>query len=319
MVYWLSAVNIVPILALVSLAIRPARPVIPWLGLVTVAAGAALAFNSPATFYGDRGIGADIGWLTTSIYGFIGLGIVIAYVRFRSVAFVPFGAIVAGFVHIASLFAYLPTLAVNLPAMLLFAAPGLLLVAYGGYLWYRCGLAESMADKGPILHLSLSFVIVAGLITICFIQFDAPRSSKWFGNPPDLVRIGNGSELVAEGVVTSKDYFEYRSDRGKTLRYTLYEVAVSNYWRGKGLERIHIAVQDFSPVDMSLGERYLIFSDGMITDEQLSGYWQVVVPQTVWTVSTDGTFYPYPGLPSEEPLTRDSLVKLLGSQPYSSE
>ena len=81
MPYW-YAVNLLPILALVSLAIRPTRFAIPWLGLATVVMGTTLAFSSSATFYSDRSIGAGIGWLITSIYGFVGLGIVVAYVRY---------------------------------------------------------------------------------------------------------------------------------------------------------------------------------------------------------------------------------------------
>ena len=319
MVYWISAVNIFPILALISVVIRPARPAIPWLGLATVVAGTAIAFSSADTLCSDRSIGARIGWLTTTIYGSIGLGIVVAYVQFRPVPFVPLGAIVAGGIHIASFYAYLPPMAADIPGMLPFAAPGFLLVAYGAYLWYRCGLAESMENKAPILRLSLSIVIVAGLVALIFLQLGGPRHSKWFAYPPDLTRIVNGSELVIEGVVTNKNSFKYRSKMGKTLRHTLYEIEVANYWRGTGPERSNIAVQDFSPVDLSLGEPYLVFSDGLVNSEQLSGYWQVVEPQTVWTVCTDGDFYPYPGLPSETPLTRDSLARLLGSKSYSSE
>ena len=54
MVYWLVAVNILPILALVSGAIRPARFAMPWLGLATVVVGTTLAFSSSATFYSDE-------------------------------------------------------------------------------------------------------------------------------------------------------------------------------------------------------------------------------------------------------------------------
>ena len=105
MLYWLAAVNILPILALASLAIRPVPFAIPWLGLATVVVGTALAFSSSATFYSDRSIGVGIGWLITSMYGLTGLGIVVCYVQFRAVPFVPLGAIIAGVIHIASFYA----------------------------------------------------------------------------------------------------------------------------------------------------------------------------------------------------------------------
>ena len=199
MVYWLVAVNILPILALVSGAIRPARFAMPWLGLATVVVGTTLAFSSSATFYSDRSIGVGIGWLITTLYGFIGLGIVVAYVRFRPVPFVSLGAIIAGVIHISSFYAYIPPLAVEFPGMLPFAAPGFVLVAYGVYLWYRHGLAKSLRHRNPILRVLMALGIIAGLGILGFLQFERPGPGRFFADPPNLPQMASKSALIVEG------------------------------------------------------------------------------------------------------------------------
>ena len=316
MAYWLAVVNALPVLALVSVTIRPARPAIPWLGLATVAVGTALAFSSSATFYSDRSIGVGIGWVITSIYGFIGLGIVVCYVQFRAVPFIPLGAIVAGVIHIASFYAFIPPLAVEFPSVLPFAAPGFLLVAYGVYLWYRFGLAESLEHRSLLLRLISALGIVAGLAVLGFLQFEAPRPHKWLSHSPNFSRMAEESSLVVEGVVVERKHFNYKAKKtGRTVRYTLYEMDVAHYWRGKGPQTAHFAVSSSSPVEMSLGQSYLIFANGRPNQQELPGYWLANYPPEVLTAN-DSVFHPYPGLPREAPITREYVAKLLESNPY---
>ena len=189
MLYWFAAVNILPVMALVSLAIRPIRVAIPWLGLATVVIGTALAFSSSATYYSDRSIGVGIGWMFTTIYGFIGAGIVVCYVQFRPMAFVPLGAIVAGIIHIASFYAFIPPFAVQFPGMLPFAAPGFLLVAYGVYLWYRYGLAESLEHRTWMLRFAVALGVVTGLGVLGYFQFEGPRPHKFLSHSPNFSRM----------------------------------------------------------------------------------------------------------------------------------
>ena len=317
MLLWFAVATILPILALVSLAIRPIRFVAPWLGLATVAVGTGLAFSSSATYYSDRSIGVGIGWMFTTIYGFIGLGIVVSYVQFRPMAFVPLGAITAGVIHIASFYAFILPFAVDFPGMLPFAVPGFLLVAYGVYLWYRCGLAGSLEHRSRTLRLAVALGVVVGLGILGYLQFEGPRPHKFFARSPDMSRMAENSELVVEGVVTDKESSKYKSQKtGRTVRHTLYEMQVVHFWRGAGTQTIRFAVQDYSPVEMTVGQSYLIFSGGMVNSEVLHGYWHLVEPGQVWTDS-DGRFYPYPGLPRDAPITRDFVAELLESKPYT--
>ena len=311
----LVCVNLLPILAL-SLAIRPTRFTIPWLGLATVVMGTTLAFSSSATFYSDRSIGAGIGWLITSIYGFVGLGIVVAYVRLRPTPFVPLGAIVAGVIHIASFYVYLPPFAVDSPTGLTAAAPGFLLIAYGAYLWYRHGLAESLEHRSLVLRLIMALVVVAGLGILGFLQYEGPRPHKWLARTPNLPRMAEESTLVVEGIVVHKELFKNKGS--KKIRYTFYEMDVIHFWRGFGPAIINFAVPEYSPVEMSVGQSYLIFSGGMVRAGEIPSHWRLLEPSQAWPAS-DGKFYPYPGLPREAPITRDFVTKLLESTPYSSE
>ena len=203
--------------------------------------------------------------------------------------------------------------------MLPFAAPGFLLVAYGAYLWYRFGLAYYLEHRSLILRLSIALAVVAGLAVLGFLQFEAPRPHKWLSHSPNFPRMAEDSSLVVEGVVVDRKPFNYKAKKtGRTVRYTLYEMDIVHYWRGAGPQAAHFAVSDFSPVEMSVGQSYLIFANGRPNQQVLPGYWLADYPPEVLTAN-DGLFHPYPGLPSEEPLTRDRLTKLLGAKSYSSE
>ena len=317
MVFWLVVVNVLPIFALVSGAIRPARFAMPWLGLATVVVGTTLAFSSSATFYSDRSIGVGIGWLITTMYGFIGLGIVVAYVRFRPVPFVSLGAIIAGVIHISSFYAYIPPLAVVFPGMLPFAAPGFVLVAYGVYLWYRHGLAKSLRHRSPILRVLMALVIVAGLGILGFLQFERPGPGRFFADPPNLPRLASKSALIVEGVVVDKEPFKYKSrDTGRTWRFMLYTLESSYFLRGSEESTVRFTIRDRVPLEMNVGNSYLIFSRSMSNLEELPNYWWLREPAQVWTAS-DGKFYPYPGLPREAPITRDFMIELLELTAYT--
>ena len=316
MLHWLVAVNILPILALISFAVRPARFAVPWLGLATIVVGTAIAFNSSATFYSDRSIGVGIGWLITTIYGFIGLGIVVCYVQFRAVPFVPLGAIIAGVIHIASFYAFIPPLAVEFPGMLPFAAPGFLLIAYGVYLWYRYGIAESMEHRSPILRVLIGLVIVAGLGSLGFLQFERPGPGRFFADAPDLPQMVSRSALIVEGMVVDKEPLKYKSrDTGNTSRFTLYTLEASYFLRGSEENAVRLVVRDRVPLELKVGNSYLIFSRSMSNLEELADHWRLREPVQVWTAE-DGVFHPYPGLPREAPIMRESVAKLLESNPY---
>ena len=317
MVYWLVAVNILPILALVSGAIRPARFAMPWLGLATVVVGTTLAFSSSATFYSDRSIGVGIGWLITTMYGFIGLGIVVAYVRFRPVPFVSLGAIIAGVIHISSFYAFIPPLAVEFPGMLPFAAPGFVLVAYGVYLWYRHGLAKSLRHRNPILRVLMALGIIAGLGILGFLQFERPGPGRFFADPPNLPQMASKSALIVEGVVVDKEPFKYKSrDTGRTSRYMLYTLEASYFLRGSEESAVRFIIGDRVPLEMKVGNSYLIFSRYMSNLDELTDHWRLREPAQVWTAS-DGKFYPYPGIPRQAPITRDFMIELLELTAYT--
>ena len=315
---WFVVLNLLVLLFIALLATRRAGFAIPWLGLAVVVIGTGLAFNSSATLYSTGSIGLNLGYLITSMYGFIGLAMVVAYVQvFRRVPLIPLGAIVAGVIHIASFYAFIPPFAFNPPGMLMLAAPGFLLIAYGAYLWYRHGLAESLQHWNLILRLRQALLIVVGLGILGFLQFERPGPHSFLARPPDFSRIAETTELVAEGLVTDKESFKFRAQNaGSTTRYTIYEMDVVRFWRGTGPKTIDFAVPNFSPVEMTVGQPYLIFSSGMINSEKISSHWSASDPTAVWTVS-DGKFYPYPGLPREAPITRDFVVKLLESTAYA--
>ena len=316
--FWFAVVNILPLLALVSLAIRPIRSAIPWLGVCTVVAATVLTFSVSAHLVTGGHDGVGIGPPITSAYGFVGLGIVVASVQLRPVAFVPLGAIVAGIIYISAFYAYLPPFSPDFPGQFIFAVPGFLLVVLGAYLWYRNGLAESLEHRSPVLRLCLTLAIVAGLGSLGYLQFERPGPHKLFLDAPNMSRIAGESALVVEGVVVNKESYKYKPGRW-TWRYTLYEMDVTHFWRGGGQETIHFAVPlDVpvkSPVKMKVGQPYLIFSSGMAHREELPGHWSLEYPANVWAAG-DESFYPYPGLPRVIPLTRDHVTNLLESNPF---
>ena len=319
---WFVVLNLLVLLFIALLATRRAGFAIPWLGLAVVVIGTGLAFNSSAILFSNRGggLGLNLGYLITSMYGFIGLAMVVAYVQvFRRVPLIPLGAIVAGVIHIASFYAFIPPFAFSPPGMLILAVPGFLLIAYGAYLWYRHGVSGSLQHRSLILRMPLALLIVVGLGILGFLQFERPGPHSSLARPPDFSRIAERSELVAEGLVMNEESLKFRAQKaGKIIRYTLYEMEVTHFWRGAGPKTIQFAVSNFSPVEMTVGQPYLIFSSGMIKSEKISTHWSASDPTAVWTAS-DGKFYPYPGLPREAPITRDFVDKLLESKPYSGE
>ncbi len=204
---WLALVNLLPMTALGCLALRPVRFAIPWLGLATVVVGTFPAFSSSATLVSEGRIGVGIGWLVTTLYGLIGLVLVVGYVRLRPVPYVALGAIAAGFIFIGSFYAYLPPFGSGLPGMLIFAAPGLVFVVYGVALWHRHGFSPSMRTQGLGMGLVLSLGIVVGLGAIGFFAYQSDRNDppSWATRPLDLPRLAAGSLVAVEGTVVEED------------------------------------------------------------------------------------------------------------------
>ena len=239
-------------------------------------------------------------------------------------SFVPLGAIVTGVVYISSFYAYiLPHLNPDFLGNLLFALPGFLLVAYGGYLWYRNGLAESMEHRSLLLRFCIAIAVVAGLGALGLLQFERPgppgSKDPLLAHPPNLPRIAEESALVVEGVILDKESFKYKSSKtGRTIRYQLYAMDVTQFRRGEGSETVLFAVRDYSPVEMAVGNSYLIFSSAIANPEELPEHWSAKFPTRVWTINK-GQFYPHPGLPRDKPISRDFLANLLVSQPYIGE
>ena len=305
------------IVAVGLLAFRPKFFAIPWLGMSIIVLGTGVTFNVSAHLVSGGHDGVGIGPVITSMFGLVGLGIVSSSVRLRAVAFVPLGAVVAGGIYISSFYAYLPPFNADFPGQFVFAAPGIVLVAYGAFLWYRNGLAESMEQRSLLRRLGIALAIVAGVGVLILLQDKPPGSGDpLLAHPPNLLLIAEKSPLVVEGVAVDRKQFKYKAKQtGRTIRYTLYEMDIVHFWRGTGPQTIHFAVRDYSPVEMRVGQPYLIFTERMANDEELPGHWSVDFPTHVW-IPSDNKFYPYPGLPREEPMTRDFLANLLESQTY---
>ena len=318
----LIAVNLLPLAAVGSAGVPRIRFIIPWLGLATVVLGSFFAFSSSATLVAEGGIGVGIGWLVTTFYGLVGLGIVLSYSRLRAIPFVPLGAVVAGIIHTASFYAYLPPYSFDSPSMLVFSAPGASLIAYGIVLWRRNGLAGSMGDKTLSLRVALALVCVIGLGSIGFLGFQSDRSdtSQWFARPPNLPRLASNSELIVEGVVIQKEPHSYKSQlpRGRTVSVvnTLYQIEVVQYWRGTGSETISVAVPDYSPVELKEGKAYLLLLTGMIDEDALPGHWDLSTPEEAWTVDEEG-FHPYHGISPSTPVSREEMADILAQNPRS--
>ena len=317
-VYGLLAVGVLFVAAVGLLAFRPNFFAIPWLGMAIVVVGTGVTFNVSAHLVSGGHDGVGIGPVITSMLGLVGLGIVSSSVRLRAVAFVPLGAVVAGGIYISSFYAYLPPFNADFPGQFVFAAPGIVLVTYGAFLWYRNGLAESMEHRSLVLRVALGFAIVAGLGVLGLLLFERPGPHESLTVLPDFSSIAEDSPLVVEGVVTNKESFKYKPGRW-TFRYTLYEMDVAHYWRGAGPRSIRFAVpRDVpkSPVKLKVGQPYLIFSSRMANREKLPGHWSAEYPTHIW-IPSDNRFYPYPGLARQAPITRDFVGKLLESKPYT--
>ncbi|MDE2686338.1 MAG: hypothetical protein OXI16_02400 [Chloroflexota bacterium] len=322
--YSLGASGLLFVASVVLLVIRPRFFAIPWMGMAVVIAGTALSFSMSAFLVTGGRDGVGIGPLFAMMIGFSGLLVTVASVQRRRLPFVPLGAIVTGVIYLSSFYAYiLPHLNPDFLGNLFFALPGILLVAYGGYLWHRNGLAESMEHRSLPLRLGIAFVLVAGMGALGLLQFERPgppgSNDPLLAHPPNLTRIAEESALVVEGVIMDKGSFKYKSSKsGRTIRYQLYEMHVTPFWRGAGSETVLFAVRDYSPVEMTVGSPYLIFASGITNEEQLPNHWSAKFPTHVWTVN-ESQFYPYPGLPRDAPITRDYVAKLLESQPYIGE
>ncbi len=195
---WLVLVNLLPLAAVICVALPRARFIIPWFGLATVVVGTFPAFSSSATLVERGSIGVGLGWLMTTFYGLIGLGIVVGSVRLQPASFVSLGAIAAGLILVASFYAYLPPFNYGPAGMLVFATPGLALVAYGAVLWRRHGFEGYMRWRSASLRLAVALGIVAGFGVVGFLAYQADRS-----DPPDWAPPLPTPESPAETVVGS--------------------------------------------------------------------------------------------------------------------
>ena len=317
---WIIVVNLLPLSAMGLAALRRARVAIPWLALATVTVGTVQSFSSSNTLVDDGSIGVGLGWLATTIYGLVGLGLVLGYVRLRPAPFVPLGAIVAGIIYVGSFYSYLPPFSSGLSGMLVFTAPGLLLVAYGAVLWHRHGLAGSMRGKSLSQQLALALGIVVGFGAIGLLAYQTDRNDPGplFANPLDLPRLAATSMLVMEGVVVHQESQtnEFQRPNGRTgsVTYTLYRIEPSQFWRGTEPEPVLVAVDEFSPVDLKPGQPYLLFFSEKANQEDFPGHWWLFDPQQVWSAD-GGSFHPYPGLSPATPITRQRLTEVLEANP----
>ena len=160
-VYWLAAVNLLPLVALVLFVIRPSWSLTPWMGLLTVVIGTFPAFSSSATLVERGSIGVGIGWMVATFYGLVGMAVVVGSARLRPPPLVPLGSIVAGLILVGSFYAFLPPYMFDGASILVFASPGAVLIGYGAFLWWRRG------DSGPQRQYgwSVRLCIPAGALT----------------------------------------------------------------------------------------------------------------------------------------------------------
>ena len=165
-IYWLAAVNLLPLVGLVLLAVRPRWAVIPWMGLLTVVIGTFPAFSSSATLVERGSVGVGIGWLIASFYGLIGLGVVVGSARLSPPPLVSVGSIVAGVIHIASFYAFLPPYMSSGAGILMFASPGAILIGYGAYLWWRGGDPRTQPEYGWIARLGIPAAMLVGFVVM---------------------------------------------------------------------------------------------------------------------------------------------------------
>ncbi len=319
---WLLVVNLLLAAALVLLLLPRVRFATSWLGLATVTVGTFPAFSSSATLAVEGTIGVGLGWLVTAVYGLIALIVVMGYVRLRPVPYVPLGAVLAGVAYIASFYAYFPPYSSGLPGMLVFATPGLVFVVYGAILWYRHGLAPVARPQGAGLRLGLAIGIVAvfGAIGLLGYQSDRNDPPSWATRPLDLPRLAADSPVVVEGTVVEEDSGTIKLQRpsGRTIDrvYTLYQIEVSHFWRGRLAETVSVAIPDFRPVELKTGQSYLFFFLQRADQEKFPGYWSLNDPEQVWVVG-DSNFETYPGKTPEKTITRQELTEVLAANPNS--
>ncbi len=319
---WLVVVNLLPLAAVICIALPRARFMIPWLGLATVVVGTFPAFGSSAQLVAEGSIGVGLGWLMTTVYGLIGLGIVVGSVGLQPASFVSLGAIAVGLILVASFYAYLPPFNYGHTGMLVFATPGLALVAYGAVLWRRHGLEGSMRGRSSSLRLAVALGIVVGFGAIGLLAYEADRNERpnWAYKPLDLPQLATTSMLVVEGVVVRKEPHvrEFQRSGGGTGRsnYTLYKIEVSQSWRGEEAETTSIAVSEFSPADLKRGQPYLLFFSERANQEDFPGHWRLFDPEQVWTVDGN-SFLPYRGLTPTTPISRGELGEILAANPHS--
>ncbi len=322
--YSLGASGLLFVTSFALLGLRPRFFAIPWMGMAIVVLGTALSFNVSAHLAAGGHDGVGVGPLFTLMVGFLGVLVIVASVRLQALPFVPLGAVVTGVIYVSSFYAYiLPHLNPDFLGNLSFALPGISLIAYGGFLWYRNGLAGSMERRSLLLRLFIALAVVVGLGILGLFQFERPgppgSKSQLLIHPPNLPRIAEESALVVEGVIVNTDSFKYKVEKTRrTIRYKLYTMEITRFWRGAGPQTIHFAVRDYSPVQMTVGSSYLVFAIGMANEEQLPGHWSADFPTHVWTPRADA-FYPFPGLPRDAPVTREFLANLLKSQLYIGE
>ena len=325
---WLVALSLVALVAMGLLASTRGRFAVPWLALATVVVGTAPAFSLSATLVTYGSIGADLGGLTTfayglmtAVYGLTGLGILLCYVRLQPVAFVPLGAVIAGLISIASFYEYIPPFNSGPAGTLIFAAPGFALVIYGIYLWRRHGLSGDLRTRSLGLRLVIALGIVAGFGAIGLLGYQTePNRPNWTFQPLDVPRLASNSVLAVEGVVVHKEPWAKESQRPSgrtfTIRYTLYQVEVSEFWRGEEGGTVSIAVEGFSPVDLMQGQPYVLFFSEKADQEDFPDHWRLFDPHQVWTVNGD-SFQPHFGLNPATPLSRQELTELLAEYPVS--
>ena len=169
--YWLAAVNLLPVVALVLLVVRPSWSVIPWMGLLTVVIGTFPAFSSSATLVERGSVGVGIGWMIATFYGLVGLGVVAGSARLSPSPLVPLGAIVAGLIHIASFYAFLPPYMSDGLSILVFASPGGVLIVYGAYLLWRGGDAGDQRQYGWIARAGIPAAMLAGFVALALMIY----------------------------------------------------------------------------------------------------------------------------------------------------
>ena len=172
------------------------------------------------------------------------------------------------------------------------------------------------------MGLVLSLGIVVGLGAIGFFAYQSDRNDppSWATRPLDLPRLAADSPVVVEGTVVEEDSGTIKLQRpsGRTFDrvYTLYQIEVSQFWRGRLAETVSLAIPDFSPVELKTGQSYLFFFLQRADQEKFPGYWYLSEPEQVWVVG-DSNFETYPGRTPEITITRQELTEVLAANPNS--